>query len=189
MAYEFDYLEQAQSATRRINSRMEKLTEELGAKNPLVEEYTAKLDMFFGDNVRFKDGVIQLSKPAEIFADPEKKRALEMMDEDVKSWDAVRQEWEKPYQEAQEKEASEGFGASIDFKEFINVQMNLPEMLSHYYTSGDIPAPALRILKEKGRKKTYSELNKVVQHLQKEQARQEALLRGGALTYHGVSAH
>jgi hypothetical protein len=162
----FEYLEQAQSAVRRINYRIERLAEELGAHSPIVEDYTAQLDLLFGGNLRFRDGVPQLHHPAQIFKDASMRASLENMDETIKSWGDIKKEWEKPYQEAQE---SEPFGQPIDFKKFINVSMNLPTLLGNYAASDQLPSEALEILSVKGRKNTYDELDKVIDILRRDE--------------------
>lgn len=160
----FEYVEQAQSAVRRINYRIEKLSEIWGFNSSFVQEYTAKLDIHFPDNIRFKDGVMQLHHPAQIFDNLAKRNALEKLDKEIPTWQDIKKEWEEPYQEALAKEE---FGQPIDFKQFVNVNENLDMMIATYADSNQMPSDALEIMKIQGRRKTYEELDTALTFMQR----------------------
>ena len=90
----YDYLEQVQSAVRRLNYRVSRLVKELGSRSPIVENIIAKIDLMFDGNTRFKDGTIQVVKPKDIFLDPKKSKALQEMDKSVPTWGDLRRQYE-----------------------------------------------------------------------------------------------
>lgn len=158
----FEYLEQAQSALRRINSRMVTLAKNLGSDSDIVNNLASKMDVLLGSNLRYKDNVPQLFKPSEIFADPDKLKALQNIDETIVTWGDLRKAYEKPY-EAYKEESAFFKEKPIPIGSFVQKMENLPEAIREIDTKGNRPkndaqAKAIALLKEKGRKKTYSEL-------------------------------
>lgn len=158
----FEYLAQVQSAVRRFNYRMNTLVDKFGADSNIVQNVVSTVDVFFPDNYRYKDGAVQLSTPSEIYNNPEMSQALETLDKNVKSWGQYKREAEKSYSEYAEQ--AEFFKEPVvPIEDFISVQFNIGAALDWMYSSDSAEAvEALEIMQQKGQRKTYSELTKVL---------------------------
>lgn len=158
----FEYLAQAQSAVRRINDRLQKLTEHFGSSSKIVQNAISELDVALGDNLRYKDGVAQLHTPSEIYKDEDMNRALESADKSLKTWGEYRKEYEKGYTEY--KEQGDFLGDEVaSIEDYINTMSDLSSALEWLYPSDtDGKKQAVEIMRIKGRKKTYAELIKVI---------------------------
>lgn len=162
----FEYLAQVQSAVRRINDRLQKLTEHFGYSSRIVQNAISGLDIILDDNLRYKDGVVQLHTPSEIYKDEDKNRALEIADENIKTWGEHRKIFEKGYTEY--KEQAEFFGEEVvEIEDYIRTKSDLNYALEWLYpTDTDGKKQAIEIMKIRGRKKTYDELNKVINYVE-----------------------
>lgn len=158
----FEYLAQAQSAVRRINDRLQKLTEHFGSSSKIVQNAISELDVILGDNLRYKDGVAQLHTPFEIYKNEDMNRALESADKTLKTWGEYRKEYEKDYIKYQEQ--AEFLGDDVaKIEDYINTMTDLSNALEWLYpVDTDGKKQAVKIMQTKGRKKTYTELSKVV---------------------------
>lgn len=160
----YEYLASVQSAVRRINDRITTLTSKFGNNSKVVNDIKAKLDVLLPDNMRYKDGKPQISKPSDIFGDDEKMQAISDLDENMKTWGEYRQEYESEYFKYSEE--ADFFGEKkLSMPDFIQTISNLDSALREI-PSDQLPNEALNILKTKGKRKTYAELFKVTQILQ-----------------------
>jgi len=158
----FEYLAQVQSAVRRINDRLQKLTGHFGSSSRIVQNAISELDVLLGDNLRYKDGVAQLHTPSEIYKDEDMNRALESADKNIKTWGEYRKEYEKGYTEY--KEQAEFFGDEVaKIGDYINTMEDLSNALEWLYPADtDGKKQAIKIMQTKDRRKTYAELSKVI---------------------------
>lgn len=158
----FEYLASVQSAVRRFNYRMETLSANLGQNSPIIEGYKAKMDVLFPDNYRLKDGVPQLMKPQEIYNNPDLNQWLENIDEEVPTWGGLKKEFEGEYEKYKEQE--QFFRKEpVPISSFISSMISLPDAIKYLYpTNTEDKKKAVEIMKEKGRRKTYAELQEVI---------------------------
>ena len=68
----YEYLASVQSAVRRVNERIKTLAEKFGDNSAVVNKVKTQLDVLMPDNMRYKDGLVQIGKPSDIFGDDEK---------------------------------------------------------------------------------------------------------------------
>ena len=159
----YEYLASVQSAVRRVNDRISTLADKFGSNSAIVNNYTSMIDVLLGDNTRYKDGVIQISKPSDIFDDSEKMQALSELEDSVKTWGSYREQYEREYIDyADEQGASD----KLSMPDFIQTMQNLSGALRDV-PSDAMPSEALKIMQIKGRKKTYAELIEVANILKK----------------------
>lgn len=160
----FEYLASAQASVNRINYRMQTIANNLGKDSPYYQNMLAKMDILFPDNIRYKDGVAGLSKPSELFKNPESNQNLQNFDKELKTWGEIKKQYEEPYERYKEEQEFFGNGKEVDtFQGFINLVMDIPRALSYLYpTQTDDQKKAVEIMKTKGRRKTYDELQEVV---------------------------
>lgn len=163
MAYE--YLASVQSAVRRVNERIKTLAEKFGDNSAVVNKVKTQLDVLMPDNMRYKDGLVQIGKPSDIYGNDEKMQALADLDKNVKTWGEYRKEYEKEY-ETYQAEASELKEKQISMPDFIQAINNLDKALREV-PSDSLPDNALKILKQTGKRKTYAQLFKVAEILRK----------------------
>ena len=155
----FEYLASVQSAVRRFNDRMMNISKNLGKDSSIIEDITAKLDVLFPGNYRFKDGVPQLVRPAEIYKDADMSAELYNLDKEVPTWGEIRKSFESQYEAYAEQEKF--FKQEpVSIQRFIKTMQSLPEAIT--IASEQDVTDALAILREKGRRKTYAELENVV---------------------------
>ena len=168
----------AQGFARRINDRMARLVENLGNDSPVVEDLKEKLDRFFPDNIRYKDGVMQLMKPAQL-SDESSLEALENIEKETPTWGKIRSEYEEEFKKWKSEQA---LPEDITIQDYININMNLPSALSTMYTllPDAYARQALNIMQQKGRRKTYEELSRVISNIDKAKNRGSM---GGRLAY------
>lgn len=171
----FEYLAQVQSAVRRINYRMQTLVDNLGYDNRLVGNMASKMQILFGDNMRFKDGKPQLFKPSEIYNDEELRQNIYEFDRDLKTWGAYKKQFSEDY-EAYKKEYADyvsemrknkvkpsDIEKPLSMGEFISEIEELPQALVFMYSSRyEESEKAIQIMKTSGRRKTYGELRQAV---------------------------
>lgn len=155
----YEYLASVQSATRRVNDRIQTLADHFGKNSAIVNNAMSKIEVLLGDNVRYKNGVIQISRPSDIFEDQEKMQALSELDETVKTWGEYRQRYENEYDEYK-RESGKGSGKSLDMPDFIQTMQNLDSALREV-PSDSMPKDARDIMTIRGRKKSYNELFEV----------------------------
>lgn len=156
----YEYLASVQSAVRRVNSRIETLASHFGTNSAIVNNVYSKVEVLLGDNLRYKDGVIQLGKPSDIYGDEEKMKALESLEESITTWGEYRSKYEGEYMDY----ASETDGDKLSLPDFIQTMQNLDRALREV-PSDEMPKEALDIMRIKGRKKTYNELFQVAKIL------------------------
>ena len=156
----FEYLASVQSAVRRFNYRMETIAKNLGADSPIIEDMKANLDVNFSGNYRIKNGVPQLIKPGQIYKDQEMNNAMRVLDETVPTWGEIRKDFEPQYERYTEQEQFFG-NEPVELPKFISVLMSIPEKIK--IASDQNITDALDILRVRGRKKTYAELQRVAQ--------------------------
>ena len=158
----FELLASVQSAVRRFNYRMETLSANLGQNSPIIEGYKAKMDVLFPDNYRMKDGVPQLMKPQEIYNNPDLNQWLEYIDQEVPTWGSLKKEFEPEYETYKEQE--EFFKQEpVSINNFISSMISLPDALKFIYpTDTDDKKKAVEIMRQKGQRKTYAELQEVI---------------------------
>lgn len=159
----YEYLASVQSAVRRVNERIKTLSERFGSDSAIVNEATAKIDVFLRDNYRFKDGIPQVILPSDIYGDYEKEQALKELEGSIKTWGQYKKSYEEPYK--QYKEEQKFFNVPDDkipsMGDYIKTMENLSNALREL-ASEQLPDEALEILQTKNRRNTYQELSKVV---------------------------
>lgn len=156
----YEYLASVQSAVRRVNDRLQKLSDIFGADSSIVGDYKAQLDVIMGDNFRLKDGVPQIYRPLEIYNDAEKSQALQSLDENVRTWGSYRKEYGESYERY--KEESEFFGDEpVDIGKYIQTREKISDAFQQY-DSKQLPEQALEIMKKTGGRKSYKDLEKVI---------------------------
>lgn len=162
----YEYLASVQSAVRRINQRMQTLADKFGANSSMLWNYKAEIDVLLPDNYRYKKGVIQISNPADIFGDEEKMKAVESLEQKVKTWGSLKKEYEKGYEKYVEEQKF--FNSKVvDMPDFIQTMENIHHALE-ISDSEQLPQDALDILRVKDRRNTYDELNQVSEILKRE---------------------
>ena len=157
----FELLASVQSAVRRINSRLTTLAEKVGTNNSLYQDFVTKIDRFFPNNYRFKDGVVQLIKPSQIWKDPDMNRMIEDLDKTQPTWAQIKKEHEPRYQKYVEQEKFFGTPEEeiVDLGSWIKTFTELPDALVWMYAKRDeLTDSALEIMHITGRRKTYREL-------------------------------
>ena len=90
----YEYLASVQSAVRRFNDRVKSLAKNFGENSAVMNKIKVSVDVFLKDNLRYKDGVPQIYKPSDIFGDDEKMKALQHLDESLKTWGEYRKQYE-----------------------------------------------------------------------------------------------
>lgn len=148
----YEYLASVQSATRRVNDRIQTLASHFGKNSAIVNNAMSKIEVLLGDNVRYKNGVIQISRPSDIYEDQEKMQALAELDNTVKTWGEYRQRYENEYDEYKKES-----GQTLDMPDFIQTMQNLDSALREV-PSDSMPKDARDIMTIRGRKKSYNEL-------------------------------
>ena len=152
-------LQIVQNAVERINYRIEKLTDALGIKNPIVEDIRNQVDFWLEDNYFERGEYMRISKPSEILNDSEKLEALQKLDENIPTWRQVKEEFTPEYREALDKTEEPSDIGGIDT--FIRVTTGLPKALANKYESLNNND----IMHITGRKKTYEELASVLESI------------------------
>lgn len=159
----YEYLASVQSAVRRVNDRIKTLSEKFGVNSSIVKQATAKIDVLMSDNYRFSNGVIQISKPSDIYGDEEKMQALKTLEDNIETWGYYRKAYQEQYTKYTEEQ--EFFKNDyVEFSDFVLTMENLQNALREI-ASEQLPEDALQILSVKGRKNTYTELNQVTKIL------------------------
>lgn len=160
-AWRFE-IAKVQGQARRINDRLKNLVDKLGADSPLVENIISKMDMFFPDNLSYKNGIPQIARPAQLAKTSETRDMLAGLEKDTPKWGDIRKRYESSY-EAFKKEES-FFGKPPSLTEYIKINMELPEALLYHYSNfqSENSEKAINIMKRTGRRKSYAELSKVI---------------------------
>lgn len=166
----YEYLASVQSAVRRVNDRIATLSARFGENSAIVNNIKAEVDVLLSDNYRYKEGVIQITRPSDIYGNEEKEKAISHLDDSIKTWGHYKKEYEKEYEsyraEEREKVTYKGHGKrTLSQEDFIQTMANLDKALKEV-PSDAMPQDALTIMKEKGKRKTYSQLFKVYTILQ-----------------------
>lgn len=162
----YEYLASVQSAVRRINERLQTLSGKFGANSSMLWDYKSTIDVLLPDNYRYKNGVIQISMPSDIFGDQEKMNALEEIENTVQTWQQYKEQYQTAYDKY--KSETEFFDTkTADMPEFITTMENVHNALSSA-DSEQLPTDALEILKVKDRRNTYAELEQVAEILRSE---------------------
>lgn len=163
----YEYLASVQSAVRRINERLQTLSGKFGANSSMLWDYKAKIDVLLPENYRYKNGVVQISMPSDIFGDQEKMSALEEIENTVQTWQQYKEQYQKSYDTYKsEQEFFEGQKIA-DMPDFISTMENVHNVLSTV-DSDQLPRDALEILRVKERQNTYFELEQVAEILRSE---------------------
>lgn len=163
----YEYLASVQSAVRRINERMQTLADKFGANSSMLWDYKAEIDVLLPDNYRYKNGVIQISKPSDIFGDEEKMKAVESLEQKVKTWSQYKEQYQKSYDTYKSEQEFFGGQKIADMPNFITTMENVHNVLSTV-DSEQLPRDALEILRVKERQNTYFELEQVAEILRSE---------------------
>lgn len=162
----YEYLASVQSAVRRINERLQTLSGKFGANSSMLWEYKAKIDVLLPENYRYKNGVVQISMPSDIYGDQEKMDALEEIENTVQTWQQYKEQYQTAYDKY--KSETEFFDTKhADMPEFITTMENVHNALASA-DSEQLPSDALEILKVKDRRNTYAELQQVSEILRSE---------------------
>lgn len=163
----FEYISQAQSAARRINSRLAKLTKELGRESRAVNDIMSKMQLYFPDNIVFKGDLPQIMKPGTIFNNPEQNEALEKLDKQTPTYGEFKKEYLGPYERFISNEeffqgmTQEEVKKQFPFVKYVNIVETIPQALSVLYANQYTSNSALKgiqIMKTKGHRRTYQEL-------------------------------
>lgn len=157
----YEYLASVQSASNRVNDRIMTLADKFGINSAIINNISAQLDVLLPDNIRYKDGVIQVARPSEIYNDAEKMQALENIENTMPIWGNLRKHYEDEYMEYA---SEQGKTDKATLPEFIETMQNLDKALRDV-PSDQLPSDALKIMQIKGRKKTYNELIEVTRIL------------------------
>lgn len=162
----YEYLASVQSAVRRINERLQTLSGKFGANSSMLWDYKAKIDVLLPENYRYKNGVVQISMPSDIFGNQEKMDALEEIENTVQTWQQYKEQYQTAYDKY--KSETEFFNTKpADMPEFITTMENVHNALASA-DSEQLPTDALEILKVKDRRNTYAELEQVAEILRSE---------------------
>lgn len=157
----YEYLASVQSAVRRFNERAKTLAKNFGENSAVMNKIKVSVDVFFKDNLRYKDGVPQIFKPSDIYGDDEKMKALQYLDEHLKTWGDYRRQYENEYtgyiEEGQDILKYKDTSDKLGFSDFIQTMENIDKALRET-PSEDMPERALAIMKKTGARKTYKEL-------------------------------
>lgn len=170
----FEYLSQVQSAVRRFNDRMQTLAKNLGTSDLYYQKMQAKADALFGDNMRYKDGVVGLKNPSQIFNDDEMNDILEQIDKDFTTYGQLKKEFAEYKKEYRAYEEKSGLPEIKDIKAFSNWKTDLPEKIKSMYEGGNVSQKALDILHRS--RKSYADLQKAsryIDDMQKRKARKK----------------
>ena len=176
----------AQSAARRINYRLQVLQEELGIRSKFYQDVVSQIDIHLRNNYRFKNGVVQIIKPAQIAKDSEKLEQLLNIEKATPTWESIKKVSEKGFEAYKKKDVFGGEGATL--KEYINVNAGLVDALSSMYSilPEQYSTQALNIMKISGRRKTYTELNTAIRNVNKGMDKINGKYYGQRVSYHGV---
>lgn len=158
----YEYLASVQSAVRRFNDRAKTLAKNFGENSAVMNKVKASVDVFFRDNVRYRNGVPQIYKPSDIYGDEEKMKALQHLDESLKTWGEYRRQYENEYagylEEGKDILKYKNTDVStLGFGDFIQTMENVDKALRET-PSDSMPERALAIMKKTGSRKTYKEL-------------------------------
>lgn len=176
----------AQGAARRINDRLQVLQEQLGIRSKFYQDVVAQIDIHLAGNYRFKNGVVQIIKPAQIGKDPAKLEALLNIEKTTPTWGAIKKLSEQGFERYKEKDVFGGEGATL--KEYINVNAGLADALSSMYSllPEQYATQALNIMKTSGRRKTYTELNTAIRNVNKGLDKFAGKYASQRVHYHGI---
>lgn len=159
----YEYLASVQSAVRRINDRIRSIANKLGKDSTLLQSYESLIDVNLGENTRFKDGLIQLHTPSDIYNDPEKMERLKRLEDSIQTWSQIKSKYEESYEKYLSSDEVQFLGESVDLDTYINVNNDLPQALVWLYpTTNDDLAKGVEIMRTSGRRKTYEELDEVI---------------------------
>ena len=158
----YEYLASVQSAVRRFNDRVKSLAKNFGENSAVMNKIKVSVDVFLKDNLRYKDGVPQIYKPSDIFGDDEKMKALQHLDESLKTWGEYRKQYENEYAGYLEegKDILKYKNTDVNklgFGDFIQTIENVDKAIRET-PSENMPERALAILKKTGARNTYKEL-------------------------------
>lgn len=158
----FKFLSTVQTLVKRFNSRIKSLAKQFGKDSSIVQDIASKMDVLTPNNYRFKDGIPQMTRPSDFFKNEELSKQLQDMLDTTPTYKELRSEYKEQYQQYSEQEKFFG-NKPISEKKFIVTMQSLPSAISWLYpTNSKEQKKALAIMKEKGRRKTYAELQKVV---------------------------
>lgn len=167
----FEYLSQVQSAVRRINDRMKAIAEHMGTDSKYYQNYQSKIDILLPFNNRYKDGVIGLYNPKEIFTNIDNNINIERLDKELKSWGELKKEYrqgykeyEKGYQKYHERQVRAGLTdkdikSKMPLETYIENMQNLSDALAYLYSVEGTDGKSNAI--KSRQKKATEQLNKM----------------------------
>lgn len=134
----FEYIGTVQTTVRRLNHRLEAIAGKYGTNNKLYQDFVSKLDTFMPDNIRFKDGVVQITKPKQIYESPELSNNLENLQSELKTVTGFEKQFKTSY--AEYKDYQETINEKpLTFSEYVTNILELPEALAYLYETKDNP--------------------------------------------------
>ena len=166
----FEYLGTVQTTVRRLNHRLDAIAGKYGTNNKLYQDFVSKLDTFMPDNIRFKDGIVQITKPKQIYESPELSNNLENLQSELKTVTGFEKQFQTSYTDYKEYQKSIN-ETPLSFSDYVSNILELPEALAYLYSTKDNPnvseqtrnnaSRLIAVMKEQGRKKTNTELAQV----------------------------
>lgn len=163
----YEYLASVQSAVRRVNDRLKTLADKFGVYSSMLWDAKTQMDVLLGDNFKYKNGVPQLIKPSEIFNNEDKMRALQSLDENIKTWGEYRKSYKESYKRYTD-DAELFKETPVEIEEYITTMENVKNAVRVTDSEQFLPQDALEILKVKGRRNTFFELQQVNEILRRE---------------------
>lgn len=90
---------EVQSAVNRINSRLRTIASHLGTDSTQLQNLYTQIDIFVPNNLVYynKDKVLQISKPYQIFKNPDLHAVIYHFDKDFPTYGELKAEYQKGY--------------------------------------------------------------------------------------------
>lgn len=163
------------SAVNRINSRLKTIGNRIGKLSRTYQKYSAEISANIPfEYQRFSNGILQIGKPKRLYneGDLDIEKFISITDTDMETYGDIKNEYLPKYEQLKQKfeeENAQGFGdvaTGEDFTldEFIRANEELDNSLPVLYDNikSDEVNEALDVMHITGRRKTYKELNGVI---------------------------
>ena len=158
---------EVQSAVNRINSRIRTAQAHFGEDSKIVQDMYTKLDLLIPqENLRYNaDGVLQIARPYDLFKNSDAHEVIYNFDNtDIKTYGDIKAEYQKGYDSF--RESSEFFEsdirAAMSIDDFITTFSSLADALQWAYDYSDTPEGQSILTIMQQSKKTYSDLQDVI---------------------------
>ncbi len=155
---------EVQSASNRINNRIKTAVEHFGTDSKQVQNMYTQLDLLIPqENLRYnKDGILQISKPYQLYQNSDVHEALFQLDKGgIKTYQQIKSEYEAGYQSyrasqqdffVEDEDIGFSDGGMLDIDEYIEIFSNLPDILTWAYDNQSLEEAQeiIDIAKQKG---------------------------------------